>query len=132
MHLMSTTVALKDHGVVSKALIKAGYKAGRSLYGSDLVWQCTSVTFSRWNSLSERIRTMLAEGTAEEVVMLIDDYEFAFTLDGTGIDCSGERITNTSLHDEGYLFLYDPEFGVQALKVDINTAEAYSIVRELS
>jgi hypothetical protein len=108
-------------------LIQSAYKAGIALYGQGLVWRNTSVTFS---TITERIRTGIEECTAEEVLLMIDDYEYVFTVEGKGIEASNELITDTRFHSNGYLCTYDPEFGIYVYKVDCTFLKALKIIKE--
>ena len=108
-----------------KGFRRAAYQAGRELYGEDLVYRSGNVVMG---TLSGRVKHLLEEDTEPSVCGLVDDYEYAFTMKGKGIEASGDAITDPKLADNGYVMLYDPEFGIAVLRVDLTTEEMYKMI----
>ncbi len=106
---------------------KAAWVAGRELYGEELSWGSYKVTMRK---LSERIRDLIKEECAEEVVHCTDTYEYAFFMDGTGIDCADELVLQERLMRDSHICLYHPECGIDVLEVDIDMEEIHKIIRE--
>ena len=104
---------------------EAAYQAGIALYGLDLVYRNSEVKI---RNLSDRIKEQLEECVDPSVAGCVDDYEYAFTEDHLGIEASGETLTNPDLHNEGLLCLYDPEFGIDVLKVDMTTEQMFKYI----
>ena len=107
-----------------RSIRRAAYMAGSTLY-EDLVHRSGDV---KVRSISDRVGHLLQGGTDPSVCGLVDDYEYAFTLDGVGIEASGLAITDDSLQQDGYVYLYDPEYGIDILKVDLTTREMYALI----
>jgi len=104
---------------------KAAWVAGRELYGEELSWGSYKVTMRK---LSERVLSALEEGTAQECVLNVDTYEYAFFMDGTGIDCSDELILQERLIRDEHILLYWPDGGVDVLEVDVDMEELVKMV----
>lgn len=110
---------------MSKEIIRAAYEAGKALYGDDLVWKSSNITI---RTVSQRVEDLLSAGCAPEVSMDIDTYEYAFTLEGEGIDCADELVLQKRLVRGGHICLYCPECGIDLLMVDCDAAELVKIV----
>ena len=108
-----------------REILKAGYKAGRGLYGESLIWRSGGI---RYRTLSDRIVNMLENDVDPIVAGLVDDYEFAFNMQGVGMEASGEWLTEVTLHDHNYLLLYTPEFGVDVLRIDMTHEEMVNLI----
>jgi hypothetical protein len=93
-------------------LIEAAKQAGIQLYGDGLVFSSTAI---KMRGISDRVQHLLDNDVEPEVAILVDDYEYAFSLDGVGIEASGDAITDERLKHAGLVLLYDPEFGVDVL-----------------
>ena len=105
---------------------KLAYQAGIALYGEDLVYRNSDIKVRK---LSDRVKDQLENGTCPDVAGCVDDYEYAFNGDG-GIEASGETLTNTAIHDGDMLYLYDPEFGIDVLKVDMTNETMFDMIRK--
>ena len=116
---------ITEHSL-KRRLRKAAYKAGRELYGDDLIFRASTITF---RSLRDRVVDLLEQDTDPCVCGLVDDYEYAFTLDGKGIEASGDAISDPKLQHGNVVLLYDPEFGIDVLGVcDFTTEEMYQLI----
>ncbi len=109
----------------NRMIKKAAYNAGKALYGNDLVHRSATIKF---RTVSNRVRFLLDNGCAPEVAMNIDTYEYAFTLEGEGIDCADEIVLQNRLVRGGHICLYHPDFGIDMLTVDCDMAELTAIV----
>lgn len=111
----------------ARAVRRAAYQAGLSLYGDTLEHRCADISVS---CISARVQEGLDNDTDPMVIGLVDDYEYAFTMDHVGIEASGDAITDPKLHDRGYLMLYDPEYGISVLAVDMTTEMMYKMIND--
>ena len=109
----------------NREILRAGYFAGKGLYGESLIWRSGGVTFRK---LSDRIADMLDNDVDPIVAGIIDDYEFAFNMQGVGMEASGEWLTEATLHDQEHLLLYDPEFGIDVLHIDMSHEEMIDMI----
>jgi hypothetical protein len=99
-------------------IIIAAYKAGLDLYSDNgLVFNSVKI---KTRSITERVQALLLADTAPEVCGLVDDYEYAFTPSGKGIEASGLLLADPILNCDGFVYLYEPEFGIDILQVDID------------
>ncbi len=109
----------------NRAIARAAYVAGRALYGDDLVHRSATI---KYRNISTRVQSMLEAGCASSCAGLVDDFEYAFTLDGVGIEASGDALTDPHLARGEFVCLYDPEFGIDLLVVDMTTEEMYKMI----
>ena len=110
-----------------RKIIRAAVLAGESLYGEDLVWRSSLITC---RGVSTRVKAELLAGCAEECCMHTDTYEYAFFMDGTGVDCADELVLQDRLMCGGYILLYCPECGIDVLRVDCTQEALVDLVRE--
>ena len=110
-----------------KLIIRAAVLAGEGLYGEDLVWRSSKIV-SR--GVSDRVHEEMLAGCAEECVMHTDTYEYAFFMDGTGVDCADELILQDRLMCDGNILLYCPECGIDVLRVDCTQEALVDLIRE--
>ena len=110
-----------------KRIRKAAYTAGKALYGDDLVYRSSLVTC---RGVSTRVRAEMMLGCAEECVMHTDTYEYAFFMDGTGVDCADELVLQDRLMCGGNILLYCPECGIDILRVDCTQEALVDLIRE--
>ena len=116
---------ITEHSL-KRRLRRAAYKAGRELYGSTLIFRSSAIKF---RSLQDRVVDLLEQDTDPCVCGLVDDYEYAFTLDGKGIEASGDAITDLKLQCGNTVLLYEPEFGIDVLSVaHFTTEEMYQLI----
>ena len=107
--------------------VKLAYNAGKTLYGDNLIFNSTVVSVY---TLKQFIDELIDEMCAIEVIGTIDDFQYAFTIDSEGIDCSGDYITDLRLQHNGKVMLYEPDYGVSIIEIDMTHDEMIEYIKQ--